>query len=671
MLSKILKRGIWIFLGSWVVFVCGSALFFWQGVVLWRTLGETLFRIFLLALFLLLNAALGKKFFKWLKIESHSFLESSLFSLGLGLAIFTHLLIGLAVAGLFNQWSINLLLLGVFLVSYREIESIIQQIKVKFGNLLPSDISWLGIILLLVLVVQVFFNLAGASVLPSGWDALGEHLARAKEWIRLHSLEAIPYINYPQRGQPFNVGMLYGMSLLIKDAILAKLIHFSFGILTAIGVYALGKRYFSSKVGLFSAAIFYTIPAVAYLSTTAYVDLGLTFYAFLALYAFINWAATNKRGWLIVSAIMSGLCAGSKYAGFLPMTILVLGILFQSWFIKKEKLITVGKNLLLFVLLAGLAGSFWYVRDFIIYGRLVPLNLAFSLWHSIKNAFWRMVTLGPFNPENLPSALAFDFSFIRDKALVPWKLTMYGSALKRVHDPGGVGVLFLAFLPFLLLPRFRKNRVMRFVLYYSLIFFVVWMLFSPIKRYLIPIFPLLSIMVAYIMNQLWEAKKTIRIPLSALLILTLIFQVVYIAPKGLSKIYQCVLVLAGVTSQEDYIMKNEETYPVYQFINGNLSSEAKLLIMDIRAFYCDRPYITSIIGKDGGRYGLGKGKELLAELKKLGISHIVANQSSWDRQYGKGTYPQVLQEIRADHLRVIYDRLIKDILPSGNFHLQE
>jgi len=656
MLSKILKRGIWIFLGSWVVFVCGSALFFWQGVVLWRTLGETLFRIFLLALFLLLNTALGKKLFKWLKIESHSFLESSLFSLGLGLAIFTHLLIGLALASLFNQWSMNLLLLGVFLVSYREIESIIKQIKAKFGNLLTLDISWVGILLLLILTVQMFFNLAGASVLPSGWDALGEHLARAKEWVRLHSLQAIPYINYGQRGQPFNVGMLYGMSLLIKDAILAKLIHFSFGILTAIGVYALGKRYFSSKVGLFSAAIFYTIPAVAYLSTTAYVDLGLTFYAFLALYAFINWTATNRRGWLIVSAIMSGLCVGSKYAGFLPIAILVLGILFQSWLMKREKFITVAKNLLLFVLLAGLAGSFWYVRESIIYGRLVPLELVFRLWAIIRSAFWGIVTLAPFNPENLPSALALDLSFLRDKALVPWRLTMHGSALERVWDPGGVGVLFLAFLPFFLLPRFRKNRVIRFLLYYSLIFFVVWMLFSPLKRYLIPIFPLLSIMVAYVIIRAWEARRITRVPLFILVVLTLIFQMVYIAPEGLSKTYQRVLVLAGVTCQEDYIMKNEETYPVYRFINGNLSHEAKLLIMDIRAFYCDRPYITSIFEKDGRRYRFGKGTELLTKLKELGISHIVANQSSWDRQYGKGSYPEVLEEIRADHLRVIYDR---------------
>jgi len=657
MLSKILKRGIWIFLGSWVVFVCGSALFLWQGVVLWRTLGETLFRILLLVLFLLLNAALGKKLFEWLKIESHSFLESSLFSLGLGLAIFTHLLIGLGVAGLFNQWSINLLLLGVFLLSYREIESIIQQIKAKFGNLLTSDISWVGILLILILAIQVFFNLAGASVLPSGWDSLGVHLARAKEWVRLHSiLEPIPYIHYDLVLYPFNIGMLYGMSLLVKDAILAKLIHFSFGILMVMGVYALGRRYFSSKVGLFSAAIFYSIPAVAYLSTTAYVDLGYAFYVFLALYAFINWSATNKKGWLIVSGVMSGLCVGAKYAGFLPMTILFLGILLHSWFIKKEKFIIVGKNLLLFVLLAGLAGSFWYVRAFIMYGGFYPLNLAFSLWFSIKTVFWRMLALGPFSPGSSSSALAFDFSFLREKALFPWYLTMRGS-VESALDPGGIGILFLAFLPFLLLPRFRKNRVIKCILYYSLVFFFIWAIRYPVKRYLTPIFPLLSIMVAYVIIRLWETKEIIKITLSAFLILTLIFQMVYVAPEGLGKIYQRVLVFTGLTSQEDYIMKNEETYPVYQFINGNLSPDAKLLIMDIRAFYCDRPYITSIIGKDGRRYGLGKGEELLGRLEGLGISHIVANQSSWDRQYGKERYPEVLEELsRADYLRVIYDR---------------
>ena len=451
MSKNVLKKGIWIFLGGWIVFIYSSALYFWQGVTLWRTLGENIFRIFLLALFLLLNAALGKKLFKWLKLETDSLLESSLFSLGLGLAIFTHLLIGLALAGLFNQWSINLLLLVLFLLSYREIESIIHQVTDKFKTLLTSDIGFVGIILLLILSVQMFFNLTGASVLPLGWDALGVYLPRAKEWVRLHSLGSISYLRSPGRLYPFNIGMLYGMSLLVKDVILAKLIHFSFGGLTVMGVYALGRKYLSSRVGLFSAAIFYTVPAIAYLSTTAYLDLGLTFYTFLALYGFINWIYTNKKGWLIVSAVISGLAVGSKYAGFLPMAILVLGILLQSWLVKREKSIRAGKNLVLFILLGGLAGSFWYIRGFIIYGRLVPVRLAFRLWLRIKDAFWEILALGSLNPENLSSAFALDLSLLRDKVLIPWKLTIHGSALDHALDPGGIGVLFLAFLPFLLI----------------------------------------------------------------------------------------------------------------------------------------------------------------------------------------------------------------------------
>ena len=63
-------------MGGWIVFIYTSCLYFWHGVLLWKTLGETLFRIFLVALFLLVTTAFGKEVFKWLRLESHSFLES-------------------------------------------------------------------------------------------------------------------------------------------------------------------------------------------------------------------------------------------------------------------------------------------------------------------------------------------------------------------------------------------------------------------------------------------------------------------------------------------------------------------------------------------------------------------------------------------------------------------
>jgi len=220
---------------------------------------------------------------------------------------------------------------GMFFLTYNEIGDFIQQTKTKLKNLVDLKLPLIETMVFVILFVQIVFNLFGASVLPSSWDALSMHLARPKEWIRLSRLTSVPYLRFGGGNFPHNIGILYGMSLLVKDAILAKLISFAFGILTAMGIYSLGERYFSRRIGLFSAAIFYTTPIVSAASATAMADLGFTFYAFLAVYALINWITSRRRGWLIISAVMSGLCLGSKHTGFLSMSILSLGILVDSF----------------------------------------------------------------------------------------------------------------------------------------------------------------------------------------------------------------------------------------------------------------------------------------------------------------------------------------------------
>ena len=100
MTDKSSKKVIWILLFGWIVFIYLAFLYFWRGEILWESIGETFFRIFLLFIFLLINIGLGKKILRWLKFEIESFLESLLFSIGIGLAILTFLLIGLGLAGL-------------------------------------------------------------------------------------------------------------------------------------------------------------------------------------------------------------------------------------------------------------------------------------------------------------------------------------------------------------------------------------------------------------------------------------------------------------------------------------------------------------------------------------------------------------------------------------------
>jgi len=603
-----------------------------------------------LLIFLLINAGLGRKVFRWLKFESGSFLESFLFGLAIGLAVFTYSMIGLGLAGLLNRWVVNLFFVGIYALTYDEIGNIIHEIKAKFkASLATLRISSLEMVLLLVLALQIFFNLTGASVLPSSWDSLGEHLARAKEWNRLHRLVSIPYINRAQWAQPSNIGILYGMALFVKDAILAQLIHFAFGLLTAVGIYALGKRYFSHRVGLISAAIFYTVPIVAYMSTTAYVDLGLTFYTFFAFYALVNWVSSGKKGWLLISAIIGGLALGSKYTGLPFMVILSSGILLAGWFLRKEKSLRVVKDFFLFLGLGGLTGSFWYVRAYIIAGHSV-----FGMWQGQLFRFWTEIkgiwTSGFFNPGVSQPAFALDFSLPKGIISLTWNVSMYGGGFRGY---GAIGIVFLTFLPLFLFPRFRRSKLIKFMLYYSAVYFIFWAVLGPDKRYIIPIFPLCGMMVGYVVERISNFNRVFKGGLYAILILTFLFQMFYLTPEGLNKIYQRILVFSGLKSQEEYILRNEETYTVFKYINEKSPPEAKVWVLnDPRTFYCDRPYVRFF------KFGRATSAEkILAKLKRAGITHLVFNRYLGKRAHSKrGKYPKLVEEIKPGYLHTVYEK---------------
>ncbi len=637
---------------AWVLFVYGSYIYFQRGGILWGSLAETLFRIFLLLVFLLVSAGLGRKIFRWLKFKSGSFLESSLFGLAIGLAVITYAVIGFGLVGLLNRWAINLFFVGMFAFTYDEIRNIIYQIKTKFKTLFTPRIPSIEIVLLLILAVQVFFNLVGASVLPSGWDSLGEHLAKAKEWNRLHCLASIPYINNAQWAQPFNVGILYGMALFLKDAILAQLIHFVFGLLTAVGVYALGKRYFSHRVGLISATIFYTVPLVAFMSTTAYVDLGLTFYTFFAFYALIRWVDLGKKGWLLISAIISGLALGSKYVGLPCMVILSSGILLGGFFVRKEKPLKVTRDFFIFLGLAGLVGSFWYVRAYFIGAHGVfP-----GMWQYLLFMFWRAVkgiwTLEFFDLGISQPAFALDLSLPKKIISLSWNVSMY-----ELRGYGAIGVVFLVFLPLFLFPRFRKRRLIKFMLFYSAIYFMFWVVLAvvigPYKRHMMPILPVSGIMIGYVIEKALNFKGFFRRCFYVIIILTFLFQVIYLAPEGLDKVYQRILVFSGLKSQEEYILRNEETYAVFKYINENSPAEAKVwMLNEVRAFYCDRPYVTFL--KLGG---VDSAEEILVKLRKEGITHLVFNQYLQELHYrGRREYPGMVETLRLDYLDAVYEK---------------
>jgi len=361
-----------------------------------------------------------------------------------------------------------------------------------------------------------------------------------------------------------------------------------------------------------------------------------TFYAFLAAYAFINWINSQRGGWLFISAVMTGLSLGSKYTGFLWMGILCLGILVNNLFFKKERLVALVKNFSLFTIVGGLTGLFWYFFS----GRSI-LSIFRLLYYMLKGGMWWK---GFAVASSIKTTIGSVSNSLTPYLSLPWDITMHS---RKFKDPGEIGLVFFAFLPLFILPRFRKSIVIKVILFFSLLYLFFWGWCMPYKRGFIPIIPLLSIMVSYGIVKILNFNRFFKRTLYILLFLTFIFQVFYLAPEGLNKVYQRMLVFMGLTSQEEYIFRNESTSHVFKYINENLSPNSKIFIMnDPRTFYCNRPYITV--------FPASSGKSILVKLRKAKITHFLVN-TSFKKRGIKG-YTELLKEIGEEHLRVIYQR---------------
>jgi len=157
----------------------------------------------------------------------------------------------------------------------------------------------------------------------------------------------------------------------------------------------------------------------------------------------------------------------------------------------------------------------------------------------------------------------------------------------------------------------------------------------------------------YVVDRISNFNRFFKTSLYTILILTILFQMFYLAPEGLDKIYQRILVFSGLKSQGEYILRNEETYAVFKYINENSSPEAKVWVLnDPRNFYCDRPYVTFLkLGR------VDSAEEILANLKKERITHLVFNQYLWELHYGgRRKYPTMINVLKAEYLDAVYEK---------------
>lgn len=127
---------------------------------------------------------------------------------------------------------------------------------------------------------------------------------------------------------------------------------------SALFIYGIAKRLSDSRVGMWSAIAYITLPGISYSSGLVSTDVPLLFFWSMALYAFIR--ASEEKGWMwpIMCGIGLGLGLMSKYA----MLYFVLGAVIAAALIPKaRKLVLSGRGFAILVIgLVLLSPNIWW-----------------------------------------------------------------------------------------------------------------------------------------------------------------------------------------------------------------------------------------------------------------------------------------------------------------------
>ena len=309
--------------------------------------------------------------------EKHNILEFFIWSYGTGCGLITLFIFVLSILGLpFNLWVFNLPLLILFLINIIFI-FLKRRIAVQLYFSSFRRFSFIEIALILIILFEIFFALSESVLRPViNFDAIAQWGWNAKvlffeghQFFDSHSdlfLGGV-HINYPLH-IPLLMTWFYFWQKPIGDIAFLRQIDtnlindasvnllFSLYFLALVGlIYFSLRRIVSRKLSLLFAAILATLPLIDYHSFNAYADLPLAFYFTGAAVFMFFYFQNQRKQWLILSAIFSGLAAWTKNEG-LFLAIIIFVILFL-YLLKEKKIRTHLKDLAIFFIIFSVI--FW------------------------------------------------------------------------------------------------------------------------------------------------------------------------------------------------------------------------------------------------------------------------------------------------------------------------
>lgn len=559
-------------------------------------------------------------------------IERTFFSFALGMAFLSFLVFALGLLHkLFLAWLVPIIAATLLL----SIKSAIPVIKDLISLVIRSSRSSRNrfeFFLLVLVMIVLALTFIGALTPEKGNDSLVYHLADAKYFAQHHEVVFIPYTS--NSIWPYFMEMLFTLGMMFNNIPLAKLFHLAMALFLGIGAYGFGRRYLNRDIGFLGMTIFFLTPAVFTQATCTYIDLGWALYTFASFYALYLWNFNGKKGLLILSAVLSGIAADTKYVALvIPAIIGLILIIMGLRGGNKNKPIVIVKNFLLFGAVAGVVILPYYVRPYLYTGN--PFYPFYAKY--IAEGGW-------YNPSNFGLPRNFVNLFI-----TPWFLTYHPYLFGGGENQPGP--LYLAFLPGLLLIR-KKDRTTTMLIIFAFLFYLLWFFAFPVARYILPVIPFLALLVGYI---LWNAegglKRLLNGAFAAFIMINFSLALYYSREE--------VLFFAKGAHVEDYLDDHDRSSAMYHYINTNTSPDSKILIInEIRTLYLDRNNIRENYYRIQDKYHVKAVPEIIADLKKKAITHIL---------YAESLHPLPPSEAAAYSQKAVSDNRLEKLIKGKDF----
>jgi hypothetical protein len=451
------------------------------------------------------------------------------------------------------------------------------------------------ITIIILLLIEIILNLTP----PIARDALIHHLAIPKLWLKNGGFYEIKWADFSY--YPMNVDLLYIIPLYFNKDFIAHFIHMSFGIGTALLIYHYLNNKISRVAGLLGIFVFLSTPIVVRLSTQAYVDLGLAFFTTASILAFIRYrdGEFKKFKWLFLSSVAMGLALGTKYNALIAWFFLSLTVVFvyskdtgAQW-----KAIAYG---LIFFLISLFVFSPWLIKNIILTGNpLYPLFKGIFNVNGIttQDGAYSMVSGNTYMGIFQIREMMFGESFW-ETLLIPIRFFFQGQDNSDRYFDGVLNPILIILSPFALMNKsFYRDKLL--FISFAVFFILMASFLDQIRiRYILPIVPILSILTVMGLINILNWTMSLSIRLRNFLVVVLLSIFIVIMSKNIFYIknyYQNISPMSyilGKESKDEFISRNDHSYPVMKYINKFTPENAKirLILLAGRGYYLERTY---------------------------------------------------------------------------------